>query len=111
MRRLNGLAPGLSPTIHESGIYNTRPYILMDYIKGDTYKKYCKANICDDVNHIGCEKIKQLHTYVGILHNDLHEKNVLIGNDGIPHILDFSRATFDNMYGNTNLDSKLFGCY
>ncbi len=61
---------------------------LMSYLKKNNY--HIDQNILDRIRL----SIKMLESN-GIFHNDLHERNIMIDNDGNPYIIDFGRAVQD----------------
>lgn len=52
-------------------------------------KKFDYENFCKALE----EQIATMHK-VGIYHRDLHEKNIMINEDGLPVIIDFGTATY-----------------
>jgi len=58
---------------------------LMNYLKKSNF--YIKQDILDQIK----EALNILESK-GIFHNDLHERNIMISDDGKPYIIDFGRS-------------------
>ena len=89
-----------------------RPYIVMEYIKGQPLVKYADFHGLDVLrrldllNHI-CDALEYAH-YRGVVHCDLKPDNILVDATGQPRILDFGIARFQNFSVRPNSESKHF---
>lgn len=105
LRQLDGVA---NPTLFDSGIFRDRPYLVTAWCPGVTahsaayglrqvsgfgaqrwgpLRDFCVA-ICDAYAH--------LHQQ-GLIHGDVHPRNVLIDPGGAIKIIDFGLARFDDI--------------
>ncbi len=94
--------------LHEVGDAGGRPYLVMDYVRGQTLDDATRDERLpprDAVGHV-CELARALqHAHDnGILHRDVKPQNVLLGDDGHPHLMDFGLAAD---YGGEGADSQL----
>ena len=82
--------------VHDSGETNGCPYFVMDYIPGrplDSHMKSRQLSI-DSVLELFrtiCDAINEAHLK-GVTHRDLKPGNILVTDDGTPHVLDFGLA-------------------
>ncbi|EFB0442156.1 protein kinase, partial [Campylobacter lari] len=67
-------------------------YIIMEYIQGKNIKEYFDdENNLENLNSIFMQLI-EVFAYIeekGIIHRDIREKNILIGDDGVVKVIDF----------------------
>ena len=83
-------------TIYDSGIAKGQYYFAMQYVDGkplDEYiqtEKLSQRQTMELFNHI-CSAVAYAHQR-GVMHRDLKPGNILVDEDGQPHILDFGLA-------------------
>ncbi len=82
--------------VYESGVHQQRYYYAMEFIKGRTLDQYLEQSglnlrqtleLMDRV----CRAMMYAHQK-GIIHRDLKPTNIMVSDDGQPHILDFGLA-------------------
>jgi serine/threonine protein kinase len=83
-------------TIHEVGEFEGRPYIVMEYVEGESLdnliaRKELQVNEVIDIGIQICEGLKKAHQK-GVLHRDIKPTNILIDTDGLVKIVDFGLA-------------------
>lgn len=73
-----------------------RPFLVMEYVEGQTITKWCadgkltlrqRIEIFRDV----CSAVQSAHRNL-VVHRDLKPGNILVGQDGVPKLLDFGIA-------------------
>jgi serine/threonine protein kinase len=83
-------------TIYDSGIAHGQYYYAMEYIEGKPLDDFVKTSelstreIMELFNKI-CQAVAYAHQR-GVMHRDLKPGNILVDDDGAPHILDFGLA-------------------
>ena len=83
-------------TIYDSGISKGQYYYIMEYIQGQSLDKYVESKnlstrqIMTLFNKV-CSAVAYAHQR-GVMHRDLKPGNILVDDDGEPHILDFGLA-------------------
>jgi tetratricopeptide (TPR) repeat protein len=86
-------------SIHEVGVWQGRPYLVMDYVAGQSLARYMAdrrgrpANFRQIAGWVAsiAEAVRYAHDR-GILHRDLKPSNVLIDGEDRPRITDFGLA-------------------
>src|SRR5215467_1292422 len=84
--------PKIFPVVKKS-----RPYVAMEYIDGETLydvlKRTPQLPVCKALRLGGrlCEVLDYIHRN-HVVHCDLKPGNIMISNDGNPHIIDFGIA-------------------
>ncbi len=83
-------------TIHEIGLTDSRPFIVMEFVDGKTLRELLQSG------PIPARKAVQIVTQIadglakaheaGIVHRDLKPENIMVTNDGFVKILDFGLA-------------------
>jgi len=83
-------------TIHEVGEYQGRPYIVEEYVKGETLRQFMTREkpslkrIVELMSQI-CDGLECAHRE-GVIHRDIKPSNIVIDEDGRPRIVDFGLA-------------------
>jgi len=98
-------------TIYEFGDYEENPYIVMEYIDGESLRDLLrrkKLNLKEASSIIlqVCEGLGKSHQ-VGIVHRDLKPENIFIDKDGRVKILDFGLAKFRSQENITDESTRL----
>jgi serine/threonine protein kinase len=84
-------------TIHEIGNREGRPYIVMEYVDGETLRsvlqqgKPLPAKLALDLGAQIAEGLAKAHD-ARVVHRDLKPENVMVTRDGFAKILDFGLA-------------------
>lgn len=83
-------------TIHEFAEHQNRPYLVMEFVEGETLKAHLKNaeyTLNDTLNIMRpvCAALAYAHE-TGILHRDIKPSNILIDTRGTPYITDFGLA-------------------
>jgi predicted Ser/Thr protein kinase len=80
----------------------------MEYIEGENFQ--FKKHVKDVEFLIAMKKsISAMHN-LGVTHNDLHSKNIIVSSDGVAYFIDFSSAIFrsDSMHWLGKIKNTLF---
>ncbi|MBK5107128.1 MAG: protein kinase [Anaerolineales bacterium] len=80
-------------TVFDAGEVEKQPYVVMEYIQGDTLNEYQLdglGQIIDVAKQI-CAALEYAHTH-DIIHRDLKPENVIIQPDGSLQLMDFGLA-------------------
>ncbi|MFK8013082.1 MAG: protein kinase [Marinicellaceae bacterium] len=101
-------------SFHHGGISNSNiPYLIMDYIENaKTINEYVEDNALD--NHdivVLVKKVADAINYAHqnlIIHKDIKPNNVLIDELGMPKVVDFGIASFDNFDTDKQLSAFIF---
>ncbi|HEU4387791.1 MAG TPA: protein kinase [Blastocatellia bacterium] len=83
-------------TIHEIGEASGNPYIVMEYVEGETLAARLGAGPLDlrtiaDVGQQTAEALAEAHT-AGVVHRDIKPSNIMISSRGRVKVLDFGLA-------------------
>jgi len=83
-------------TIYDTGEYKGRPYIVMEYVEGETLASViAKKNLTIDrtleIAACICDAVSRAHA-ASIIHRDIKPDNIILARDGRPKILDFGLA-------------------
>lgn len=75
-----------------------RPYLVMEYIEGESLTDYCNApgrevSLSDRLRLFQsiCRAIAYAHSF-GVIHRDVKPANILVSSEGVPKLLDFGIA-------------------
>ncbi len=83
-------------TLYDSGFVRSRPYFAMEYVDGlpiDDYALLHGLTVTQIVRLFVtvCEAVSHAHQQ-GVIHRDLNPSNILVTQEGVPHVLDFGLA-------------------
>ncbi len=83
-------------TVYEVGEEDGKPYIVMEYVEGETLRQKIKSRALEIKETLGiaiqiAEGLAKAHE-IGIIHRDLKPENLMIRADGYAKILDFGLA-------------------
>jgi hypothetical protein len=72
------------------------PYLVMEYVNGQPIHRYCEAHALAPADRIALflhvsEAVQFAHQNF-VVHRDLKPDNILVSEDGLPHLLDFGTA-------------------
>ena len=104
--------PNIVP-IYDYSEHESRPYLIMKYIEGDTLKArlnkgpLTSREIEDVINSIGAA-LAYAHRQ-GILHRDIKPSNVMIANDGVMYLADFGLARIAQAGESTMSSDSIMG--
>ncbi len=88
--------PGIC-TIHDIGLHEDRPYIVMEYLQGETLRDRLRKRGLTMQEAIVCgiytaDALSQAHA-AGVVHRDISPANLFLTIDGRVKLLDFGVAT------------------
>ena len=80
-------------TVYDAGEVEKQPFVVMEYIQGDTLNEYQLDGFKQivDVGKQICTALEYAHTH-NIIHRDLKPENVIIQPDGTLQLMDFGLA-------------------
>ena len=99
--------PGIARLIDGDTLDDGTPYLVMDYVEGQTIDEFCKGRQLTLRRRIKlflqvCEAVAAAHRAL-VIHRDLKPSNILVTDEGAPRVLDFGVATLlDDGSGDEN---------
>lgn len=104
--------PNIVP-IYDYAEHESRPYLVMKYIEGDTLKARLLQGplSSEEINQV-VDSVGSALAYAhqqGILHRDIKPSNVLIGTDGIMYLADFGLARIAQASESTLSSDSIMG--
>ncbi len=99
-----GITAVLDAGVVQVGL-STLPYIVMDFISGESLDQYVRDNDLDIRSRLRlfieiCEAVAAAHRQ-GIIHRDLKPSNILVSPDSQPHVCDFGIARIHSVDAET----------
>jgi len=84
---------------HESGTVGNSTYFMMDYVEGVHLDEYVHSVASDldaklSVFERVCRAVADAHA-AGVVHRDLKPRNIVVDDEGQPHILDFGICSLE----------------
>ena len=97
-------------TIHEIGLDDGTPFIVMELVDGKTLRELLYAGALPLRRSVGlaaqlADALARAHE-AGIVHRDLKPENVMVTRDGLLKILDFGLAKVENRDGDGGADRR-----
>ena len=95
LQRLEG---NIGPALYESGLHEERPYLIIEWCAGTdaltaaAHRRHDRAALLGIACDIA-DAYAALHAR-GVIHGDVHPRNVVIGDDGGVRLIDFGLAAF-----------------
>jgi predicted Ser/Thr protein kinase len=95
LRHING---GIAPRLIDCGTFEERPYLIIDWIPGveagvaASQRRHDRASLIELCSSVAAA-YAALHER-GVLHSDVHPRNVLVGDDGRVTLIDFGLSRF-----------------
>ncbi|HEX5042525.1 MAG TPA: serine/threonine-protein kinase [Candidatus Polarisedimenticolaceae bacterium] len=88
--------PGIARLLDGGATEDGRPYLVMEYIEGIPLDRYCDEHRLGldqriDLFRQVCASVDYAHQNL-VVHRDLKPSNILVGQDGVPRLLDFGIA-------------------
>lgn len=90
--------PNIAMLIDGGTADDGRPYIVMEYIKGEPLMEYCQNRELAIADRLAlfasvCSAVHHAHQML-VIHRDIKPANVLVTAEGVPKLLDFGIAKF-----------------
>ena len=100
--------------IYASGLYQKQPYLVMEYIEGQSINQYVAKNCLSDWKKIAelIYKIAKGLAYIhqhNFLHRDIKPANILVTEEGEPILIDFGIVKDKNLTIELTRQGKLLG--
>ena len=102
-------------TIHDIGEQEGIPYIVMEYVEGQTLKETLRSRFdplsSDDILHIVvqvCHALALAHQN-RILHRDIKSDNIMVTTDGTVKVLDFGIARIGDLEESLSMTGEIKG--
>ena len=111
-RKLSSLNDPRYATVYNAICNNDFKIVVMEYIPGITLNEWVKQN------HSQYEKIQLAislfeailnYQRIGVIHGDIHDRNIIVGKNGKIHIIDFGSSYFSN--GNQSFERESYLVY
>ena len=88
--------PAIAQILDGGALDDGRPYLVLEYVNGDSITDYCEANSTDERGRLVLliEVLRALHhahRYL-VVHRDVKPSNILVSKDGHVTLLDFGIA-------------------
>ena len=99
--------------VYEAGMHDGQHFLAMRFMPGGTLTQWAQAHPADprrvaEIMVSLARAIAYAHQH-GVLHRDLKPGNVLLDEDGEPHLADFGLARLAELEGGTTLTSAILG--
>jgi predicted Ser/Thr protein kinase len=88
--------PNIAPLLDGGTTVDGRPYLVMEYLRGETMNVWCESHQPDLRARVSlirqiCEAVAYAHEH-DVIHRDIKPGNILVAEDGTPWLLDFGIA-------------------
>ncbi len=106
--------PNIAKLLDGGSSEDGRPYLVMEYVAGQPLDEYCESRNLSieerlDLFRAVCAAVQFAHQNL-IVHRDLKPSNILVGEDGVPRLLDFGIAKpLDPELSPQTVDPTVFG--
>ncbi len=106
--------PNIAKLLDGGSSVDGRPYLVMEYVDGQPLDEYCETRNLSveerlELFRAVCAAVQFAHQNL-IVHRDLKPSNILVGEDGVPRLLDFGIAKpLDPELSPQTVDPTVFG--